>query len=299
MDDLARFNWTPAPLSVPFLRLGLRQAAACGFIVLCSIVNLCAQERSHNGHEASEPDPCSSPTNEKLTPFEDLLLDEVENAVRTNPSNAADIVVEAIGRDVSNPLNFPGHVMQRTIRALGPRVNQSNIAITVFGAVRARPNAVFETVRASIQETRAQLHPNIVAAAVAALANPYLRVDLITIEEYFRETLHVARYPILWDRVRCVRGAQETVQEAALSYKTSTLPEALTLAEAIIDSAIQAGSSASSFDLQQAVDLVLQNGFALFSLQGNPADSSTLITVPPPIFSTPSTPTPTPSPVSP
>jgi len=296
MDDLARFNWIPTPSLVPFLHRGLRQAAMFGFIVLCGAVNLCAQERSHNGQEASEPDPCSLPANEKLTPFEDLLLDEVENAVRTNPSNAADIVVEAIARDVSNPLNFPGHVMQRTIRALGPRVNQSNIAITVFGAVRARPNAVFETVRASIQETRAQLHPNIVAAAVAALANPYLRVELITIEEYFRETLHVARYPILWDRVRCVRGAQETVQEAALSYKTSTLPEALTLAEAIIDSAIQAGSSASSFDLQQAVDLVLQNGFALFSLQGNPADSGTLITVPPP---PPSTPTPTPPPVSP
>jgi len=78
--------------------------------------------------------------------------------------------------------------------------------------------------------------------------------------------------------------------------------------EAIIDAAIQAGSSESSFDLQQAVDLVLRNGLGLFSLEGNPADSSTLLTVPPPITPTPTpgrptptpaTPTPTPSPISP
>src|SRR6266404_1467375 len=69
-----------------------------------------------------------------------------------------------------------------------------------------------------------------------------------------------------------------------------------------------AGSSESSFALQQAVDLVLQNGLGLSSLEGNPADSSTNITVPPPVTPTPTpgtptptpaTPTPTPSPVSP
>ena len=43
--------------------------------------------------------------------------------------------------------------------------------------------------------------------------------------------------------------------------------------------------------LQQAVDLVLQNGLGLSSLEGNPVDSSTLLTVPPP--PTPGTPTPT------
>jgi hypothetical protein len=66
-----------------------------------------------------------------------------------------------------------------------------------------------------------------------------------------------------------------------------------------IDAAIQAGSSASIYDLQQAVDLVLQNNFG--AIAGNPADSNTNITVPPPVTPTPTpgTPTPTPSPVSP
>jgi hypothetical protein len=299
MDELARFNRIIAPPSDPHLHRGLRLVALCGFVALCGISTLHAQERSHSAQEASHPDPCSSPMNEELTPFEDLLLDQVENAVRADPSKTSDTVAKAIATDVSNPLNFPGHVMQRTIRALGQRVNQSNIAIGVFNAVRARPSAVFETVRASIQGTRAQLHPNIVAAAVAAVGDPYLRVETAEVEEYFRETLHVARNPILRDRIRCVQRAQETVEEAALSYKTSTLPEARTLAEAIVDSAIQAGSSENIFDLQEAVNLVLQNGFAVSSLQGNPADSSTLITVPPPITPAPSTPTPTPPPISP
>jgi hypothetical protein len=307
MDDLVRLKWLVVPLPRNQSHGQMRLAAVCGLIALCGPPILSAQETLPRAQQTATTDPSSSPTNEELTPFEDLLLDQVENAIRANPSEAANIVVKAIARDVSNPISFPGHVIQRAIRALGPMVNQNNIATIVFGAVRARPNAVFETVRASIQGTRAQLHPNVVAAAVAALEDPYIRVEPITIEEYFRETRHVARYPILWDRVRSVQGGQETVEEGALSYKISTLPEALTLAEAIIDSAIQAGSSASSFDLQQAVNLVLQNGFALFSLQGNPADSSTLITVPPPVTSTSPTPTPTstptptptPSPVSP
>ena len=301
MDDLVWSKLPVAPLSERFSGGALRLLATWGFIMLCGLSNLRAQETTLNAQETEHPDPCSSATNEKLTPFEDLLLDQVENAVLTNPSKATDVVVEAIATDVSNPLNFPGHVIQRAIRALGQKVNQANMARIVFGAVRARPDAVLETVRASIQRTRAPLHPNIVAAAVAAVGDPYLRVELITIEEYFRETLRVSRQPILRDRIRCIQGAQETVEEAALGYKTTSLPEAVTLAEAIIDAAIQAGSSESSFDLRQAVDLVLQNGLGLSSLEGNPADSSTLLTVPPPITPTPTpgTPTPTPSPVSP
>jgi hypothetical protein len=275
----------------------LSSLAMGGLILFCSLSGVRAQETSTTGaRQTPSPDPCSSSMNEKLTPFEDLLLDKVENSVRIDPSKASDIVVKAIANDVSNPLNLPGHVMQRAIRALGPKVNQSSIAVIVFGAVRVRPTALFEIVQASIQGTGANLHPYIVSAAVAAVGDPYLQVESIAIEEYFRETLHAARYPILWDRIVCVQGGQETVEEGALTYKTSTLPEALTLAEAIVDSAIQAGSSESVFDLQLAVNQVLQNGFAVFSLQGNPADSGTLITVPPP---PPSTPTPTPPPVSP
>jgi hypothetical protein len=299
MDDLVWPKLPVAPLSERFSGRALRLLATWGFIILCPLSNLRAQETTHNAQETEQPDPCSSATNEKLTPFEDLLLDQVENAVLTNPSKAPDVVVEAIATDVSNPLNFPGHVIQRAVRALGQKVNQANMARIVFGAVRSRPDAVLQTVRASIQQTRAPLHPSIVAAAVAALGDPYVRVELITIEEYFRETSHVSRQPILWDRIRCILGAQETVEEAALGYKTSSLPEAMTLAEAIIDAAIQTGSSESSFDLQQAVDLVLQNALGLSSLEGNPADSSTLLTVPPPVTPTPTPGRPTPTPGTP
>jgi hypothetical protein len=293
MDDL-QVLWDRRA-AVP--RGGLSSLVMVGLIMVYSLPPLYAQEASTpNARQTPASDPCSSQTNEKLTPFEDLLLDKIESAVQADPSKLPDIIARAIATDVSNPLNFPGHVMQRAIRALGPKINESNVAIMVFGAVRARPTALFETVQASIEKTRAHLHPNIVAAAVAAVGDPYLRVESVTVEEYFRQTRDAARYPILWDHIRCVQGGQETVEEGALTYKISSLPEARTLAEAVIDSAIQAGSSESVLDLQLAVNQVLQNGFGIFSLQGNPADSSTLITVPPPVISTP---TPTPPPVSP
>jgi hypothetical protein len=298
MDALVWSKLPVVPRAERFSDGALRLLTTWGFIMLCCLQNVRAHETTQNAPEAEHAELSSSPTNEKLTPFEDLLLDQIENAVRTTPAKAPDIVVEAIATDVSNPLNFPGHVIQRAVRALGHKVNQANVARIVFGAVRARPEAVLQTVRAAIQRTPAPLHPNIVAAAVAALGDPYVRVELIRTEEYFRETLHASRQPILRDHIRDVQGTQETVEEAALAYKTSNLLEAVTLAEAIVDTAIQAGSSESSFDLQQAVDRVLQNGLGLSSLEGNPADSSTLITVPPPTPA-PSTPTPTPSPVSP
>jgi hypothetical protein len=96
-------------------------------------------------------------------------------------------------------------------------------------------------------------------------------------------------------------GNQEFIEEVALGYEAITLSDYKTLAEVLIDAAIQAGSSASIYDLQQAVDLVLQNNFGFPSIVGNPADSNTNITAPPPVTPTPTpaTPTPTPSPVSP
>jgi Glycosyl transferase family 2 len=275
------------------------EGAALVFMLPGGIESVHAQQASPSAQKSVPVDPCSSPTNEKLTPFEDLLLDQVENAVRNEPSNASEIVVKAIATNVSNPLNYPGHVIQRAVRALGQNVKQADIATIVFGAVRARPEAVLETVPASIEKNRPRFHTKIVAAAVAAVGDPYMRVETSSLQEFYRQSLHVPREPILWDRLRCIQGGQETVEEGALGYKLSTDPVALTLAEAIINSAIQAGSPVSSFDLQQAVDLVLQNGLGLSSITGNPADSGTLITVPPPVFSTPSTPTPTPSPVSP
>jgi hypothetical protein len=290
---------------------------------------------SVNAQQAPRPDtvnalrtPCPDidclRAKEKATPFENFLLDKVENDIRANPLKAPDIVSEALVTDVSNPLTFAGHLLQRANKALGQNLNRVEIARIILAAVKARPEAVLEIVRGAIQTTPARFHSNIVAAAVAGIPDPYLRAEVITVCEIFGETLNIRRQPILEDRILCTEGNQEFVQESALGYETTTLLEedgktsitrsrgelAKTLAEAIIDAAIQAGSPESSFELTQAVDLVLQNNLGFLSIEGNPADSSTLITVPPPVTPTPSpprptptptptTPTPTPSPVSP
>jgi hypothetical protein len=299
MDDMVYLR---RPVAPPLERLwpgGLGLLVAYGLMMLLGVPDLPAQETTPRVQGTPSPDPCKSPWNEKLTPFQDRLLDQLETAVRTSPSKAPDIVVQAIATTVSNPLNYPGHVIQRAIRALGSRVNQSNIARIVFEAVRARPEAVLLTVQAAIRETRPALHRAIVAAAVAAIGNPYLRVDLVRTMEYFRQTLNVPLQAILGSGIRCVQASQETVEEEALAYKASNLDEAVTLAEAIVGAAIQAGSTVSSFDLAQAVNQVLQNAPGLPSLVGDPSDWYTNITVPPPVTPPPSTPTPTPSPVSP
>jgi len=235
---------------------------------------------------------------------------------------ASEIVSEALATDVSNPLTFAGHVLQRANRALGQKLNQVQVARIVFAAVKARPQAGIEIIRGAIQTAPVRLHPNIVAAAVAGVPDAYLRIQAITICETFGETLSIRRQPVLEDRILCTEGNQEFVEEVGLGYETTTRSEYEALAEALVDAAIQAGSLASISDLQQAVDLVLQNNFGFPSIVGDPADQGTNITVPPPVAPTatpgrptatpktptptpgtptptPPTPTPTPSPVSP
>jgi hypothetical protein len=307
MDDPpVLLHWAVARPSGGFAYPGSRLLATGGLILLSSFMNV-------NAQQTPCPDIDCLQAKEKATPFENLLLDKIENDIRVNPLKAPDIVSEALVTNVSNPLTFAGHLLQRASKALGQRMNQVEIARIVFAAVKVRPQAAIEIVRGAIQTTPARLHSNIVAAAVAGVPDAYLRAEVIRACEIFGETLNIRRQPILEDRIVCTEGNQQFVEEVALGYEATTLSDYKTLAEVLIDAAIQAGSSASIYDLQQAVDLVLQNNFE--AIAGNPADSSTNITVPPPITPTPTpapptptpgtptptpaTPTPTPSPVSP
>jgi hypothetical protein len=302
MDDLpVRLDWLVAVLLGRLFQL----LAASGIVVLSSFSNVNAQQTPPlniaNGRPTPYPDVDRLQAKEKATPFENLLLDKIENDIRVNPLRAPDIVSEALVTNVSNPLTFAGHLVQRANQALGQKLNQVEIARIVLAAVRARPQAAIEIVRGAIQTTPARLHPNIVAAAVAGVPDAYLRAEVTTGYEIFGETLNIRRQPILEDRILYTEGNQEFIEEVALGYEAITLSDYKTLAEVLIDAAIQAGSSASIYDLQQAVDLVLQNNFGFPSIVGNPADSNTNITAPPPVTPTPTpaTPTPTPSPVSP
>jgi hypothetical protein len=266
MDDRSVRLASPSGLCLFF--------AAWGLVLFWDPVDMNAEERPIT------PKLLELLENGKITQYENLLLDQFAGDVPANPPRAPDIVARALGTSVSNPLTFAGHIVRKVIEAFGPNANQIEISLVVRAAVEARPEAVLEIVRAAIQASRPRFHSNIVAAAVAAVHDPYLRIVVTELTELFGETLHTVRHPIWWDRILGVEGNQELVEETALGYTTTTLPDSVTLAEAIVNAAIQAGSPINAGTLMQAVDLVLTN--------------DTIITVQPP-----SSPSPTPPPVSP
>jgi hypothetical protein len=277
------------PIVPSISRLG-RFLAAWSLVLFWDPINMGAEEMQ------SPPKFLELLDNGKVTSYENLLLDPVENDIRASPQRAPNIVTRELGTDVSNPLTFAGHIVQRGIEAFGPNPNQIEIALIVRAAVKARPTAVLEIVRAAIGASPPRFHSDVVAAAVAGVQDPYLRITVTKLTELFGETLHTIRHPIWWDRILGVEGNQELVEEIALGYTvdeaegltkglskdTTTLWDDVTLAEAIVNAAIQAGSPINAGTLMQAVDLVLTT------------ESDTIITVQPP-----STPSPTPPPVSP
>jgi len=285
MDDRSARLASPIALSPSGLCLFF---AAWGLVLFWDPVDMNAEEKPIT------PKLLELLENGKITQYENLLLDQVAGDVPANPPRAPDIVARALGTSVSNPLTFAGHIVQRVIEAFGPNASQIEISFVVRAAVEARPEAVLEIVRAAIQASRPRFHSNIVAAAVAGVQDPYLRIAVTKLTELFGETLHTIRHPIWRDRILGVEGNQELVEETALGYTvgeaegltkglskdTTTLWDDVTLAEAIVNAAIQAGSPINAGTLMQAVDLVLTN--------------DTIITVQPP-----STPSPTPPPASP
>jgi hypothetical protein len=151
MDDPpVLLHWAVARPSGGFAYPGSRLLATGGLILLSSFMNV-------NAQQTPCPDIDCLQAKEKATPFENLLLDKIENDIRVNPLKAPDIVSEALVTNVSNPLTFAGHLLQRASKALGQRMNQVEIARIVFAAVKVRPQAAIEIVRGAILTTPARL----------------------------------------------------------------------------------------------------------------------------------------------
>jgi hypothetical protein len=96
-------------------------------------------------------------------------------------------------------------------------------------------------------ETRPQLHPDILAAAVAAVPDPFSRVCLQRqqavpcVDETFFET----------------KKKKTPVEEEVLGYGVDDCPDSTTLAELIVDSAIGDGSTAAVDALYGSINNVL------------------------------------------
>jgi len=216
-------------------------------------------------------------------------LVQMENRIRLDRLQTPEIVAGALRGNSREPILCVSTIVRAAIRGLGKAVSKVEIARLVKAAVEARPDAVLEIVRLAVEETRPQLHSDILAAAVGAVPDPYIRVGILHVREQScfdsasAEGLRVDGKNVVSDGKTFGEGKQPL--EEVLGYEPSNSPDSTTLAEAIVSSAIGAGSTAGVDALYSSINSVL-TGPWLFP-------DTDRIPLPTP------TPLPTPSPVSP
>ncbi|MBV9390469.1 MAG: hypothetical protein JOY96_01110 [Verrucomicrobia bacterium] len=213
-------------------------------------------------------------------------LVRLENRVRADRLHAPEIVAAALRTDSRRPIICVSEIMRAAIRGLGKSVSKIEIARLVAAAVEARPDAALEIVRVAVEETRPQLHSDILAAAVGAVPDPYVLVSTLHVREpscfdsASAEELSLDGKNIVSDG-KSFGGGKQPVGEEVLGYEPSNSPDSTTLAEAIVSSAIGAGSTAGVDSLYSSINSVLTGPWLFPDTDEIPL------------------PTPTPSPVSP
>ena len=198
----------------------------------------------------------------------------MQNQIRADRMRAPEIVSDALKANSREPILCVSTIVRAAIRALGDSISKLEVARLVRAAVEARPDAVLQIVRTAVMETRPQLHPDILAAAVGALPDPLIRVCL----------QHLQEVPCV-DETFFEERKRSPAEEDVLGYGIDDCPDSTTLAELIVSTAIGAGSTAGVDALYGSIDNVL-SGPWLFP-------DTDEIPLPTP------TPLPTPSPVSP
>jgi len=228
--------------------------------------------------------------------------------VENDPRNASEIVTKAIQADPQHSIFYAGEVVRFAIRGLGNSISEVAISFLVASAVNACPQAALQIVRVAVGETPPKLHATIVAAAVADVPDPYEYVIIVHRREGSSESPPVLekRNAFTVSKVFATDGksatpdnksgvaegkavateGKEAVGPEVLSYEPGTGPGSMTLAEAIIQAAIEGGSTAGLDALTNSVNFILLSTTP--PLEGDPADPSSI-----------AIPLPTPSPVSP
>jgi hypothetical protein len=198
---------------------------------------------------------------------EDEALQEVAIAVRKNPANAPQITVSAIKTDVPRPVPQACEFVRAAIVALGDQRTKALVARIVYGAVSAAPNETLQIESVAIQEAPAAYHQDIVSATLAAVPDLYDCVDPLKIEEPCRS--------------KKVTTSEIT---AEIAPEPCSGP---TLAEAIYQVAILNGATAADFLFNPSLGYTGDYGVTGLA-------NDELINKQPP-----TTPPPTPTPVSP
>jgi hypothetical protein len=198
-------------------------------------------------------------------------LAELGQEVRKEPIKAPDLETHALGIEGQHTISFAGKSVRTALRALGPAVyNHVLVARTICAAIGARPEAALQIVREAVQEAPAQVHPDIVGAATSCVPDPFNTVCVTRTRErqpvVTEPTPNAQRYPT---------PPESTSDEEVWAYHPCDGP---TLAEAILQSAIDAGSTASRYVLSSSVDTALENNLRPPTVTGDPGDPETFIT---------------------
>jgi hypothetical protein len=203
-------------------------------------------------------------------------LIQMQNRIRADRLHTPEIVADALKADSHEPILCVSTIVRAAIRALGNSISKLEVARLVRAAVETRPDAVLQIVRTAIMETRPQLHPDILAAAVAAVPDPFVRVCL----------QHLQEVPCV-DETFFEERKRSTAAEEVLGYGIDDCPDSTTLAELIVATAFAAGSTAGLDALYSSVNNVLAGPWLFPDTDRIPLPTPT------------PTPLPTPSPVSP
>jgi hypothetical protein len=184
---------------------------------------------------------------------------QIVKDVRNNRVYAPEIATNALNTYRDQSILCAGKVICLAIHGLGKSISKLEIARLIKAAVETRPDALLEIVRVAIEKTRPQLHPDIVAAAAAAVHDPYMQVSIRHMKDercFSTESSEVSTE----DRdalLDCERGGVQ--EEEFLGYDASNSPGSSSLAEAIVTAAIGAGSTASLDALFSGINYVLFN----------------------------------------
>ena len=173
-------------------------------------------------------------------------LIQMQNRIRADRVRAPEIVADALRGNSREPILCVRTIVRAAIRALGDSISKLEVARLVRAAVEARPDAVLQIVRTAVMETRPQLHPDILAAAVGAVPDPFIRVCL----------QHLQEVPCV-DETFFEERKRSPAEEDVLGYGIDNCPDSTTLAELIVTTAIGAGSTAGVDSLYGSINNVL------------------------------------------
>lgn len=268
----------------------------------------------------SQESPGPSPVLEASpVPNKTDALVQLQKQIERNRLSTPDIVAKTIQADSRDSISYAGEVVRFALRGLGSSISKVEISLLIAAAVSARPQAVLQIVRVAGQEVPPKFRTTIVAAAVAKVPDPYEEVIVVhrregspaaprSIEK--SKSLAINK-TVVSDGKSVVSDGKSAITEGravatedrepagpeVLGYEPSTSPGSMTLAEAIVQAALESGSTPGVGTLSDSVNVILQNVTAPLGAS-DPANSTTLITKDPPGIPA-LTPPPTPPPVSP